>query len=77
MNCESCDMPMEKPEDHGGEKEDNPYCRHCTDENGNLKSREEIREGWIQFHMKSTGKSREETEKEIDEQMKKMPAWKE
>jgi len=23
MNCESCGMPMEKPEDRGGSKEDN------------------------------------------------------
>ena len=77
MNCESCGMPMSKLEDHGGGKENNKYCRYCTDAEGNLKSREEVREGMIQLHIKSFGKTREEAEKEVDEHMKQMPAWKE
>lgn len=76
MNCESCGMPMTKPEEYGGGREDNKYCVYCTDDEGNLKSREDVREGMVQFFMKSTGKSKEEAEKEVDERMKQMPAWK-
>ena len=77
MNCESCGMPMEKAEDYGAADLNNKYCKHCTDENGNLKSREDIREGWVNFVMKSENISREQAENKVDEQMTKMPAWKE
>ena len=68
---------MEKPENCGDGKLGNKYCRYCTDADGALKNREEIREGMIQYRIKSTGKSREEVGKEIDEYMKQMPAWRE
>jgi len=75
--CESCGMEMEAKEDFGGGKEDNKYCVYCTDKEGNLKSREEVREGMINFYMKSKGMEREAAEKFVDEYMKTMPAWKE
>ena len=74
--CESCGMPMRKPSDHGGGKPFNSYCRNCTDEDGNLKSKEEIIRGWVRFSMESEGLPREEAEIRVEEQMSKMPAWK-
>ena len=73
--CESCGMPLEKPEDHGAGDPKNRYCRYCTNEKGELKKKSEIREGWIEFTMKSQGKSREEAEKDVDAAMDEMPAW--
>ncbi len=61
--------------DRGGGRPDNPYCAHCTDPTGKLKSREEVREGMIAFYMQSMGKSREEAEREVDVHMAIMPAW--
>ena len=75
MNCESCGMPMTKKEDFGAQDTKNKYCRYCTDAEGKLKSREEVRKGWIEF-AKSTGKTQEESESYVDSQMEKMPAWK-
>jgi len=69
-------MPMERMEDHGGGKIGSKYCKYCVDESGKLKSKEQIRKGWVQFVMKSEGKSQKESEKLVDSQMKKMPAWK-
>ena len=74
--CESCGMPMGEAKDHGGGDVGNPYCVHCTDEAGKLKSRVEIREGMINLYMSRMGKPREEAEKFVDEQMNKLPAWK-
>jgi len=74
--CESCGMLMLKPSQHGGGKPFNRYCINCTDDEGNLRPREEVREGWIQFSMKSEGLVREHAEKLVDEQMANMPAWK-
>lgn len=75
MNCQSCGMPMAMDSDHGGGRPDNPYCMHCADAAGNLKSREEVKEGMIAFYMQSMGKAREEAEREVDAHMAQMPAW--
>lgn len=75
MNCQSCGMPMATDADHGGARPDNVYCQNCTDATGNLKSREEVREGMIAFYMQSMNKGREEAEKEVDTHMAQMPAW--
>jgi len=73
--CESCGMPMTEAEMHGGGKVENPYCCYCCDEQGNLKSREEVREGMINFYMQHQGKSREAAEKFVQQVMSRMPAW--
>lgn len=75
MNCQSCGMPMATIDDHGGGRVDNLYCRHCTDQAGNLKPKEEVREGMINFYMQSMGKTREEAETAVDSHMAQMSAW--
>ena len=74
MNCESCGLPLEKPEDQGENNINVKYCVHCAP-NGTLKSRKEIKEGWINFLVKSENLSLEEATKHVAEQMAKMPAW--
>jgi hypothetical protein len=74
--CQSCGMPMEAPEDHGAGDINNPYCKYCTDEQGNLLPRETVKENIINFHIKTSGKTREEAEIETDNLMAGMPAWK-
>jgi hypothetical protein len=73
---ESCGMSLKDTSQHGGKDVNNPYCVYCTDETGNSKSREEVREGMIGFFMKSENKTRGEAEKFVDKHMRKMPAWK-
>ncbi|UCH36218.1 MAG: hypothetical protein JSV65_07655 [Armatimonadota bacterium] len=75
--CQSCGMPMETSQMHGGGVKDNPYCVYCTDAHGRLKPREDVREGMIQFYMDTLGKSREEAEHVVDAAMSEMPAWEE
>lgn len=75
MKCESCGMPMENAEQHGGGDINNPYCMYCTTPEGKLKSRGEIREGMIGFYMSRMEKSREEAEKIVDDTMSRMPTW--
>ena len=73
--CESCGMPMAKPSEFGGGREDNKYCVNCTYNNGELKPQHEIREGMIKYYMKMKGVERAEAEAFVDEHMAKMPAW--
>jgi len=74
--CDSCGMPMREAKDHGGGDWSNPYCVHCTDETGKLRSREQVRESMTRLYMSRMGKPREEAQKFVDQQMKKLPAWK-
>ena len=74
--CESCGMPMKEAKDHGSGDTSNPCCVYCTDEVGKLKSRQEVREGMINFYISQMGKTKEEAEGFVDEQMKNLPAWK-
>lgn len=67
---------MDKPEDHGGGDVNNPFCKYCTDEQGNLMPREQVRAKMIQFYIQKQGKTQEEAEKLTDQLMGTMPAWK-
>lgn len=67
---------MDKPEDHGGGDVNNPFCKYCTDEKGNLMPRDQVRAKMIQFHIQKQGKTQEEAEKLTDQLMGTMPAWK-
>lgn len=73
--CQSCGMPMDKPEDYGGGRAGNTYCQYCADDQGNLLPRETVREKMIQFQMKSLNKSQEQAEGDVDRHMALMPAW--
>ena len=72
--CESCGMPMVTREDFGGHNPNNRYCTHCTDKDGKLKSKEEVRKRIIEFYLKE-GYSKKKAEEMADEHLSKMPAW--
>ena len=76
MNCESCGMPMKVPQDRGAGDINCKYCIYCAPD-GKLKSREEVRAGWIAASMRMGNLTRAEATKRVDEVMPKMPAWKE
>lgn len=76
MNCQSCGMPMDKPEDHGGGNVSNLYCKFCVDESGNLLPRDQVRAKMAQFYVQKQNKTQEEAEKLTDQLMGTMPAWK-
>ena len=66
---------MENPSDHGGSMADNEYCKYCTDSNGKLKSRTEVKAGIIKYMMKTEKKGEEDAHMLVEEHMKRMPAW--
>jgi hypothetical protein len=58
--------------------ETGPYCRHCTDENGNLHSFETRLEGMTAFFMgQDPALGRAEAEQRTRDYLSQMPAWKE
>lgn len=74
QSCASCGMPMNVPADFGGGNTSCAYCRFCAP-GGVLKSREQVRGGWIDFIMRTECLTREEAEKKVDTRMAQLPAW--
>ena len=71
--CLSCGAPLGTEGFKGTAEE---YCRHCTDDTGRLKSRDEIRMG-IAYWLK-TWQTNLDEKKAVDRAnhyMKAMPAW--
>ena len=72
--CESCGMPLDEKT---VSKFDSRYCIYCQNqENGKLKTKEEVREGSINAAIRLTGKTREEAELMADTIMPSLPRWK-
>ncbi|OGV89900.1 hypothetical protein A2Z41_00850 [Microgenomates group bacterium RBG_19FT_COMBO_39_10] len=67
---------MDKPEDHGGGDANSPFCKYCTDAQGNLLPKDQVRTKMVQFYVQKQGKTQEEAEKLTDQLMSNMPAWK-
>jgi thioredoxin-related protein len=67
---------MTKAEEFGGGKLGNKTCVYCSDSEGNLKPRNEVREGMVNFWMQRENIDRSTAEKKTDEYMSIQPAWK-
>jgi hypothetical protein len=71
--CLSCGMPLFGQD---GQEIKGDYCQYCTDEKGNLKSKEEVRKGiagWLQS-WSNEGDSVNYM-KRAENYMNAMPAW--
>ncbi|MGB0953972.1 MAG: VOC family protein [Planctomycetota bacterium] len=69
-NCQSCGMPL------ADAQPGDMYCDYCTDDNGKLRSYEEVLEGTIQgYFMHMQKMERAEAEVAAKEMLAKMPAW--
>ncbi len=71
--CYSCSAPLEMSEFKGPSEN---YCKYCTDEQGNLKSRDEIKTGIVEW-LKTwqPGLDQEKAQVRAEYFMKAMPAW--
>ncbi|MFC1587667.1 zinc ribbon domain-containing protein [Planctomycetota bacterium] len=71
--CQSCTAPLSMP-DFKGVAEN--YCKYCTDEQGNLKSHEEIQNGIAMWFKGWHGDvSQEILMERAGHFMKGLPAW--
>ncbi len=73
--CEACGMPMSKKEDFAGGDENSMFCLYCADENGKVKSCQEIFEGGVQFFMGKLGGDKEMAEKVTRKNMNQQSYW--
>jgi hypothetical protein len=73
--CESCGMPMTKPEDFGGGDVNNKYCRYCTYADGTLKTYTDVVAGMTQFIMTRMDIHEAEARAIAEQNLAKMPVW--
>jgi hypothetical protein len=65
-------MPLEG-QDLMGEAE--KFCSHCTDDEGNVRTREEVKQGLANWIMSWQNVDYETAVKRAEHYMKAMPAW--
>ncbi len=70
--CRSCAMPIDMPNLEGMAE---AYCEHCTNEEGELKSREEIKQGIAHWIMGWQHVDMDTAMERAEHYMKAMPAW--
>ena len=75
MDCVSCGMPMEKPEEHALGDESKDYCVHCARPDGSMPSYEEALAGMTQFVVSTRGSDETAARNVAREMMAKLPAW--
>jgi hypothetical protein len=74
--CGSCGMPLEKPEDFALGDPTQPYCRYCTDGQGNLLPYEQVLATNAGFYVKSQGITPEAAARLAQALLADKPAWK-
>ncbi len=75
--CQSCGSPMMSARDHGGGRENNPYCRLCSDSGGALLPYETVVQHMAEERfMKVNGMPRPGAEEAARKALSHMPAWK-
>jgi len=73
--CQACGMPLTKKEDFAGGDENANFCCYCVNEDGSVKSCDEIFEGGVQFFISQIGGDREMAEKITRKNMNGLPYW--
>ena len=74
--CGACGMPLTQVSQQFNGNSAGPFCTYCTTPAGDLKPRDEVREGMIQYMMNLEKWERPEAEVAVDKQMAQLPAWK-
>jgi len=75
--CQACGMPLTKKEDFAKGDENSKFCHYCVNEDGSVKTCEEIFEGGVQYFLSQLGGDRKMAEKVTRKNMSGQPYWQE
>jgi hypothetical protein len=73
--CIACSMPLMKKEDFAKGDESSDFCQYCVNEDGSVKTCEEIFNGGVEFFMQSIQADRGFAEKVVRKNMSQLPYW--
>ncbi len=74
-SCYSCGMPLEKSADHALGDINQTFCAYCTDEQGKLKSFEDILNSMASYLVHSQGVDKTAALEIAKDVLAKQPAW--
>jgi uncharacterized Zn finger protein (UPF0148 family) len=74
-SCPSCGMPLRTAADHATGDVSNPYCVHCADASGRLKSYDDVRAGMSRFMQRTQGIAPAVAHEMAGRMMAGLPAW--
>ncbi|QLH34775.1 MAG: AraC family transcriptional regulator [Parachlamydiaceae bacterium] len=75
MTCGSCGMPLLKSEDYAKGDLNSEVCRYCVDQDGSMKSYEEILQGTAAHFMKTQGITKTAANVMAKQLMETLPYW--
>ena len=73
--CEACGMPLSEPAHFAKGDEKSPFCLYCVNEDGSVKTGQEIFEGGVQYFMTQVGDDRALAERITRKNMNMQPYW--
>jgi hypothetical protein len=73
--CVSCGMPMRTTEEHAAADPSKDFCHHCAEEDGQLKSYDEVLAGFTGFLQRTQGLQEDAARKAATQMLSKQPAW--
>ena len=68
-------MPLIKKEDFANSDESFNFCIHCVNEDGSVKSVEDIFKGGVEFFLSKIGDDKALAERITRKNMKRLPYW--
>ncbi len=74
-NCISCGMPIRKPAEAAIGDDQKPYCYHCAQPDGSMKSYSEVLVGMTAFIVQTQGLDESVAQGLAGEMLEKQPAW--
>ena len=73
--CISCGMPIRSAKDSPAGHPDKPYCTHCSNRDGTMKSYDDVLSGMTEFIIRGQGLDETVARKMATEMMARQPAW--
>lgn len=76
MECQSCGMPMENPEDHADADVGSEFCHYCMVKGEFVvKDAASMKDHMAEMYMQQMGVSREEAEAKAETTLKGLRRW--
>lgn len=73
--CFACGMPLVNKEDFASGDMGSDFCVHCTDQNGKVKSCDEIFQGGVNFFLSRGVSDPGTAERLVRKNMRRLPYW--
>ena len=75
--CISCGMPIRLDGESANGDSNRPYCHHCSNVDGTMKSYDDVHAGMTQFMINTQGLDDGAASELATEMMRELPAWSE